>query len=156
MANNISDETPEVFMNYDECLFLKAEAYALTGDFANAEVAFKAAITANMENKGVASADIETYLAQFDFPQNEEAAQELVLTEKWVASYLTTVEPRFDWIRTGYPKFDFVKAHLELANTTTMPRRLLYPQDAVDRNPNTPTNNGLNEFDKGGVFWDAK
>jgi hypothetical protein len=156
LANNVSDETPETFMTYSECLFLKAEAYVLIHNWANAETAFKEAITANMTAKGVAEVDITTYLAQFTFPQNEEAAQELVITEKWVASYLTTPEPRFDWIRTGYPKLIFTDAHLDCANTTTMPRRILYPQDAVDRNPNTPSNNGLNEFAKGGVFWDAK
>jgi hypothetical protein len=156
MANNVTDETPETFMNYSECLFLKAEAYVLLGNFSAAETAFKAAVTANMKEKGIADDAISTYLAQFTFPLSEEAAQELVITEKWVASYLTTVEPRFDWIRTGYPKLVFTDAHLDCANATTMPRRYLYPQDAVDRNPNTPSNNGLNEFAKGGVFWDAK
>ena len=156
MANNVSDETPETMMTYAECLFLKAEAYVLLGNFSDAETAFKAGVTANMTAKGVASEDITTYLAQFTFPQNEEAAQELVITEKWVAAYLTTPEPHFDWIRTGYPKLVFTDAHLDCANTTTMPRRLLYPQDAVDRNPNTPSNSGLNVFAKGGIFWDAK
>lgn len=156
LANNISDETPETFMTYAECLFLKAEAYVLSGNYPEAETAFKDAVTANMLDKGIAASDIATYLAQFTFPTTEEAAQELVITEKWVASYLTTAEPRFDWIRTGYPRLNFSQAHLELANTTTMPRRFLYPQDAVDRNPNTPSNSGINEFAKGGVFWDAK
>ncbi len=156
MANTVSDETPETFMNYAECLFLKAEAYVLLHNYDAAETALKDAITVNMTEKGVAEADITTYLSHITFPQSEEAAQELVITEKWVASYLTTAEPRFDWIRTGYPILDFTKAHLELANQTTMPRRYLYPQDAVDRNPNTPSNNGIDEFAKGGIFWDAK
>ncbi|MHC1704508.1 MAG: SusD/RagB family nutrient-binding outer membrane lipoprotein [Tenuifilaceae bacterium] len=156
MANNISDETPETLMNYVECLFLKAEAYVLLNQWVNAENAFKAAVTESMMTRGVANADITTYLAQFTFPTTEEAAQRMVITEKWVASYLTTAEARFDWIRTGYPILDFNSAHLVLANATTMPRRYLYPQESVDRNPNTPTNAGLNEFAKGGVFWDAK
>jgi hypothetical protein len=143
-------------MNYAECLFLKAEAYVLLHNYDAAETALKDAITVNMTEKGVAETDITTYLSHITFPQSEEAAQELVITEKWVASYLTTAEPRFDWIRTGYPILDFTKAHLELANQTTMPRRYLYPQDAVDRNPNTPSNNGIDEFAKGGIFWDAK
>ena len=156
LANNITDETPETFMNYAECLFLKAEAYALLGNYPDAETAFEAAVTANMTDKGVTASEITTYLSQFTFPSTEEAAQELIITEKWVASYLTTSEARFDWIRTGYPILDFSKAHVDVANTTTMPRRFLYPQDAVDRNPNTPSNNGINEFAKGGIFWDAK
>lgn len=156
LANNVTDETPETFMNYSECLFLKAEAYVLLHNWSAAETAFKDAVTAHMESKGIGASAITTYLAQFTFPQEEEAAQKMVITEKWVASYLTTTEARFDWIRTGYPILKFADAHLECANATTMPRRYLYPQDAVDRNPNTPSNSGLNEFAKGGVFWDAK
>ena len=156
MANNVTDETPETFMNYSECLFLKSEAYVLLHKWAEAETAFKDAVTANMESKGIGASAITTYLAQFTFPQDEEAAQKMVLTEKWVASYLTTTEARFDWIRTGYPTLVFTNASVDIANPNTMPRRYLYPQDAVDRNPNTPTNSGLNEFAKGGVFWDAK
>lgn len=156
LANNISDETPETMMNYAECLFLKAEAHVLLGQYENAESALIDAITANMEGKGISAASIKTYTDNITMPQTEEEAQKLVITEKWVASYCTTAEPRFDWIRTGYPVLDFSKAHLDVANATTMPRRFLYPQDAVDRNPNTPSNSTINEFAKGGIFWDAK
>jgi hypothetical protein len=148
---------PDHIMLYSESEFLKAEAYALKGQWSEAETAMKAGITADMEYKGVPSGDITTYLAQpaLTMPTNEEAAQEMIIVQKYITNIYYTVESYFDFIRTGYPKLDFEYAINNVYNTNTFPRRFPYPLDEVEKNPSVTALGQPDWFAKG-TTWDTK
>lgn len=147
---------PDMFMMYSENLFLKAEAYALKGQYPQAETAMKAGVRADMEYHGVAEADIVSYLAQpaLTMPTSIEAAQELVMTQKYIANAFETTESYFDFIRTGYPKLDFTTIN-QVINTNTFPRRNPYPPDELEKNPSINVLGQPDYFLKG-VAWDTK
>jgi hypothetical protein len=148
---------PDHIMVYAETRFLTAEAYVLKGQWALAETAMKAGIRADMEYMGVPEADITTYLAQpsLTMPTNEEAAQELIIGQKYIANIYETNETYFDFIRTGYPDFDFAYAITNVYNTTTFPRRFPYPLDELEKNPSIAALGQPDWFEKG-TTWDAK
>jgi len=146
---------PDHVITYHECKFIEAEAYALKSDYTNCQTALDAAITADMTWEGVPADSITAYLAQpeLDVPTNVEDAQKLVIEQKYIANVFETRTMYFDWIRTGYPVIDFEYAILNVDNTETFPRRLLYPQEEFDKNENVPPL--PNVFDKG-TSWDNK
>jgi len=117
----------------------------------------KAGIRADMEYMGVPEADILAYLAQpsLTMPTNEEAAQELIIGQKYIANIYETMESYFDFIRTGYPKLDFTYAITNVANPNTFPRRFPYPLDELERNPSVAAVGQPNWMVKG-TTWDAK
>jgi hypothetical protein len=147
---------PDMIMMYSECLFLKAEAYALKGEYASAQTALKAAVRADMEYHGVSEEDIVTYLAQpsLTLPSGVEGAQELIITQKYIANTFETTESYFDFIRTGYPKLDFTIIN-QVINTNTFPRRNPYPPDEIEKNPAIAAI-GQPDYFKKGVSWDTK
>lgn len=148
---------PDHIMLYSETQFLKAEAYALKGQWTNAENAMKDGIRADMEYMGVATADIDAYLAQpeLTMPTAEEAAQELIIGQKYLANIYETNESYFDFIRTGYPKFDFVYAITNVYNENTFPRRFPYPLDEIEKNPSIAAL-GQPDWLTWGTSWDKK
>ena len=148
---------PDQIMLYSETEFLKAEAYALKGQWALAETAMKAGIRADMEYMGVLDADITTYLAQpsLTMPTTEEAAQELIIGQKYLANIYETNETYYDFIRTGYPKLDFAYAITNVYNTNTFPRRFPYPLDEVEKNPSISAL-GQPDWFQMGTSWDKK
>lgn len=153
----ITYEYGDKIMQYAECLFLKAEALALKSDFPNAQIAFDAGVTADMLYHGVAQAEIDAYLAQAEFtmPTNVEDAQKLVITEKYMANVFETYESYYDFIRTGYPEFDFSYAIEGIINTNTFPRRYSYPTDEIEKNEFIKAIGQPEYFDYG-VSWDTK
>jgi hypothetical protein len=148
---------PDQIMLYSETQFLKAEAYALKSQWVNAETAMKAGIIADMEYMGVPSEDITAYLAQpkLTMPTSEEAAQELIIGQKYIANVYETMESYFDFIRTGYPKLDFEYAIENVYNTNTFPRRFPYPLDELEKNPAIAAL-GQPDWFKMGTSWDKK
>lgn len=148
---------PDMIMVYHECLFHKAEAYAVKADYPNCQIALDAAVTASMEFMGVDAADIAAYLAQamLDVPTNVEDAQKLVIEQKYIANVYQTYESYFDFIRTGYPEFDFVNSIENVANANTYPRRYMYPQSEIDKNPNVQAV-GQPDYLNWGTSWDKK
>ncbi|TRZ45086.1 SusD/RagB family nutrient-binding outer membrane lipoprotein [Robertkochia solimangrovi] len=153
----LSMSYPDHVMLYAETQFLRAEAYALKGDWAMAEEAMKAGARADMEYIGVAEADITTYLAQssLDMPADEEGAQKLIIEQKYIADVFRTGETYLDYVRTGYPEFDFDYMLQNVFNTETYPRRFPYPLNEVERNPNVSAVGQPDWFAKG-TTWDAK
>ncbi|MDM8004046.1 MAG: SusD/RagB family nutrient-binding outer membrane lipoprotein [Bacteroidota bacterium] len=147
---------PDMIMMYSENLFLQAEANALKGQYGPAETAMKAGIRADMEYHGVAEADIVAYLAkpELTMPTNIEAAQELILTQKYIANTFETTESYFDFIRTGYPKLDFTTIN-QVINTNTFPRRNPYPPDEIEKNPSVAAL-GQPDYFRKGTAWDTK
>ncbi|MBE0677106.1 MAG: SusD/RagB family nutrient-binding outer membrane lipoprotein [Bacteroidales bacterium] len=152
-----TQDYPDIIMMYHECLFLKAEAYALKGDYPNCQLALNAAVRADMEFHSVDEADIVTYLAQptMVVPTNVEGAQRLVMEQKYIANVYETYESYFDIIRTGYPTFDYDYAIENVANANTYPRRYMYPLDEMDKNPNISAI-GQPDYLVRGTSWDRK
>ena len=146
---------PFIIMRYHETLFLKAEAYALKGEWANAKLAMDAAIRADMEFEGVPEGEIDTYLAQaiLDMPEDEEQAQKLIMEQLYMASVWENMpEVYFNFLRTGYPAFDYSYAWFNPISVSP-PRRLPYPDAEHELNPNAPSMpNVFND----GVTWDNK
>ena len=145
-------------MLYHEGLFVKAEAYALKGEYANCQTALDAAITADMMYEGVAGADITTYLAQpaLTVPTNIEGAQKLVIEQKYIAMVYETYESYFDFIRTGYPVLDFENSIQNAADYNTFPRRYMYPTEEIDKNPNIQALGQATDYLERGTAWDRK
>ncbi len=148
---------PDHVMLYSETQFLKAEAYALKAQWADAETAMKAGIRADMEYMGVPANSITTYLTQpsLTMPTTEEAAQELIIGQKYISNIYKTLESYFDFIRTGYPKLNFAYAILNVSNIITFPRRFPYPLDEVEKNPSIKALGQPDWFNKG-TSWDMK
>ncbi len=148
---------PDFIMTYAETRFLKAEAYVFKGQWDLAEAAMKDGARADMEYIGVPVDEIEIYLAQpsMDMPTNEEDAQELVINQKYLAGVYRTMEAYFDYIRTGYPQFDFDYMIENVYNKNTFPRRFPYPADEIERNPHVAEIGQTDWFAKG-TTWDNK
>ena len=148
---------PDFIITYHECKFMEAEAYALKGDYPNAKIAMDEAVRADMLLEGVDEADITTYLAQAELamPSDIELAQELIVNQKFIANVFETRSMYFDWVRTGYPVIDFDYAIQNVENTVTFPRRLTYPQDEMDKNPNIQAL-GQPDYALKGTSWDNK
>ncbi|MDX2415354.1 MAG: SusD/RagB family nutrient-binding outer membrane lipoprotein [Bacteroidales bacterium] len=148
---------PDYIMLYAENLFLKAEAHALRGEWVDAETAMKAGVTADMEFLGVHADSIAAYIAQpaLTLPTDEEGAQEVIIIQKYLANIYKTKESYFDYIRTGYPDFDFLYAIQDATTGVTFPRRYMYPLDEIDKNPHI---SAIGQSDPllGGTTWDAK
>lgn len=137
-----------------EAKFLQAEAYVFKAQWVDAQTAFEEGIKASMSANGITGATVDTYIAQFlPFPTTEEAAQELVITQKYLAMYLRTAEPWFDFLRTGYPQLDWAGSIDGLANPHP-PYRYMYSNEVRTNDPNCPTEIIDPAVNK--VFWDAK
>ena len=152
-----SKDYPDFIMTYAETLFLKAEAYVFKAQFDLAEEAMKAGTRADMEYMDVPEEDIAAYLDQesLDMPTTEEAAQELVIKQKYLANVYRTMESYYDYIRTGYPDFDFDYMIENVYNVNTFPRRFPYPADEIEKNPNV-AEIGQKDWFKKGTTWDNK
>lgn len=148
---------PDYIMKYSECLFLKAEAYAFKGEWANAQAAMIDGITADMEYHGIEQDSIDKYLAQpaLILPADEESAQEIIITQKYLANIYVTKESYFDYVRTGYPDFDFLYAIQDATTGVTFPRRYQYPLAEIDKNEFIKAI-GQTDPLKFGTTWDAK
>lgn len=98
-----SANSPVPFITFAEIKFLEAEAAVISGDKARAVAAYTAAITANMKKLGVATADIDTYLAQTSVATTEgDITLQRIMEQKYIAMY-TQVESWSDWRRTEFP-----------------------------------------------------
>jgi hypothetical protein len=146
---------PTVLMAYAECKFVEAEAQLFVGNLPGANLAFKAGIRADLERLGIAQADIDAYIATLTLPNNEEAAQEMIINQKYLANFMGTCEPEFDHVRTGYPKFDY-PANMNDVGSRTMPRKLPHPEMEKVTNKNCPTYIGTPQSPQNRVWWDTK
>jgi hypothetical protein len=137
-----------------EMKFLQAEAYVFKANWTAAQAAFEAGIRASMTANAITGTVVDDYIAQFlPFPQTEEAAQELVITQKYLALYCRTAEPWFDYLRTGYPALDWAGSINDPVNSHP-PYRYMYPTEVRTDDPNCPAGVIDPAVDK--VFWDAK
>ncbi|MFT3824835.1 MAG: SusD/RagB family nutrient-binding outer membrane lipoprotein [Chitinophagaceae bacterium] len=131
---------------YSEVLFSVAEAYKLgwitgSADDVNAAAKYTAAVTASFNEQGITDAvAISNYIGQAGVVYNSANAIKLILTQKWIASYMGYgYEAWTDWRRTGYPELTVTPN----AYTTPkiIPRRQGYP--LTERDLNTDNYNAV-------------
>jgi len=115
-------------VNYTEALFLKAEATHVISGAAAAQPIYQDGVRKHMEKVGVATADINSYLAARG-TLNSTNALRLIMEEKAISNFLNA-ENFTDWRRTGFPTITKVKNAL-----TDIPRRVLYPNSEITANP---------------------
>jgi hypothetical protein len=139
------------FVTYDEAKSLEAEAYLWKGQFDNAQVALHEAITVNMTRLGVDPSEIDSYIAGLgDLPADFEAAQRMIIEEKYILNFLST-EVWNDYRRTGYPPLS--AADIDNPTYNNIPLRFMYAADVKQNNPqNEPEVNWLTDP----VWWDKK
>jgi hypothetical protein len=136
---------PVYFTTYEEMQFLKAEAILRsTGDIVGAQAAFRAGITANMERLGVSPDSAAVYIAaNGTLPLVVADAIAKVAYEEDIALYLNP-EAFTLYRRTGAPALTPVAG-------SSVPRRLLYPQNEYSNNAaNTPSATLFAPT----IFWD--
>jgi len=137
-------------LTFAEYNFIRAEAALRFASPGVAQAFYTAGITASMEDAGVASGAITTYLAANGILTGTPAQQlEQIINEKYVANYAVIVEPWTDWRRTGYPASIVPPSN---AVVQFVPRSLYYPQSEIDLNPNAKQKSGLNTR----IFWDTR
>ncbi len=131
--------SPMPMISYAEVKFIEAEAKLLTGDDPGAEQALEEAITANMEQLGIASDDYQGYVAgygNFTGMTTMEEKLEHLINEKYFALYAQS-EPEIwsDYRRTGFPALTPVPGGDHGLNPGgQIPRRFIYPSDEQSTN----------------------
>ncbi len=108
--------------------FIMAECELATGSAGVALIRLNDVIQPGLEAKfGLAA----NSLPRYDTALTGDAALAAIMTEKYKAMFLN-MQIWSDWRRTGYPVFN------ETSGGKPIPRRLLYSQDELNINPNTP------------------
>lgn len=122
-----SIDFPSYLMTYSELLFIRAEAEqrGWYGSISDAASTYNKAIAASMEQWGVNSSDINSYLALADVQYNATNWKKYIGEQKHIALYLQGGNAWSEWRRLDYPVLVFPDAGL--TNTTEIPRRFFYP-----------------------------
>src|SRR5215208_4364844 len=154
-----SANSPSIIMTYAELLFIKAEAAErglIVGDPA---ALYEEAITASMEQWGIAAGDITDYLAQSKVAyKGGPAGLQQIAYEKWVALYNNETEAYAEWRRLDYP----VLVPGPNQQPSLIPTRLPYPDIENSLNAEnlaaaeTAQGSAENTTIKGRVWWDTK
>ena len=155
-------EYPGVLLTYSEVEFLLAEAAARgIAVGGTPETHYNAAITASMQDWGVAAADITTYLARTDVAYATATGtwQQKIGEQSWIALYNRGFEA---W--TSYRRLDFPVLHVPTVTyedadgpITVVPRRYSYPGAEETLNA-TNLNAAVAKLGSNGtskrIFWD--
>jgi len=152
LSETITAADQSVYLiTFEEAKALEAEAYLWKGQHDNAQVALREAINANMLRLGIDQSDIDAYVAGMgDLPADFEAAQKMIIEEKYVLNFLST-EVWNDYRRTGYPVLS--AADIDNPTYNTIPLRFMYPADVKQNNSlNEPDVNWLSDP----LWWDNK
>lgn len=127
----ITPTFPSLLQTYSEVLFLQAEAAARGWLGGNAEQIYREAITASMEQWGVAEADIDAYLAQPDIAFEADNFRKSIGDQKWLALYLQGMEAWAEWRRLDFPE---LLPAPDAAAGRDIPRRKGYPLTEITLN----------------------
>jgi hypothetical protein len=163
---NGAADTPQRLLTFYARKFLEAEL-ALTGvSNGDARAAFEEAMYASFDkvNEIAAAAGapllgdsvimdyVDKVLARYDAADNT-GKLEHIMTQKWIATYGFGLDAYTDYRRTGFPRLH--NASTDNLNVTSSnrlyPVAFPYPQDELDRNPNSP---GQRNITTDRVFWD--
>lgn len=141
---------------YFELLFIEAEAAFRLGNLPRAAAAHNAAVKEQMELvvADITDPRIATYLATYASETDATITMEKIMTEKWKAMFTMEEETWTDMRRHdfSYPSWITIpKKDDGTPIASEFIRRLLYPQDELDKNPqNVPEVTGI--FER--VWWD--
>jgi hypothetical protein len=142
----ITPSSPSDLMSYAEVLLLGAEAAELGWAVgAAADVLYQDGITASMEQYGIASADITTYLAQpaLAYATGTYAGLDAIHVQKWLALFLAGPEVFSEMRRVGWDwttdaattGLDLVPAEGSVLGAGEFPQRLYLPPNEQLTNP---------------------
>jgi hypothetical protein len=144
-----------------ESLFLQAEALfnginiGTTPEFATAQLAYEAGITASFESLGLTDAQASAYYAQalnnvsYTASTNKETA---IITQKWASlNGLFNLEAYNDYRRTGVPVLPSSVDPSAIAST--LPKRILYPTSELSTNPANIAKQGTISPITSKIFW---
>ena len=138
-----SINSPVVLMSYVEVKFIEAESHLqkTTPDEAAAKAALDEAVSASFL-KITGSPVPAAYQAELDAAwAAADDKLEVLISEKYIATYSQSLIPWNDYRRTGYPDLEVVPNGVNAFNSNgQIPRRLPYPQEERLLNPsNIPT-----------------
>lgn len=133
------EDAPLNVVSYADQKFTEAEARLIVSGAAAADAPYREGIRANMEKLGVASGDIDAYLAARPNLSTVANPLEEIITEKYIANFLK-VEPWNDWRRTGYP---VIPAPVPNAVLPGIPQRIRTPGSELSNNINQVTATGI-------------
>lgn len=130
-------DSPVELMTYSELMFIAAEAYHQSGDYANAKAYIIKGITSSINKymgldadyDAAASAWLAAKIASYTGTVDSPSLQEII-QQKYVADYLQP-ESFVDYRRTGFPV-------LTAVNSRGIPDRYPYGHSDVLYNENTP------------------
>lgn len=157
----ITATDPVYFFTEHESLFLQAEAAARGYGTGDAATLYNEAVTASFDMYGESAAAFIGTGGVYEYPAGTQAQKvESIIMQKWVANArVNGLESWFDHLRTGFPIENddpntFVLGELNYpVNGVTggrYPRRYLFPDREVSRNPNTPAQKDIHTE----VWWD--
>ncbi len=142
-----SADSYNYIVNYEEALFLKAEATFIVSGSLAATPVYLEAVKTNLAKLGLSltSADVLAFLADRGTLTDDNAIR-LIMEEKSTANFLN-IENWADWRRTGYPAISKVPNAL-----SDIPRRFLYPQSELISNPQPGQAAKMTDR----LWWDAQ
>lgn len=131
-------------LTYAEQKFIEAECLMQTSGPASAHAAYLEAVTTSFGEAGISSG-LSDYLAQATVdPGADNLSMKEIMIQKYIALFADP-ESFNDWRRTGIPELT--------PNTgSEVPRRLPYSQNEILQNPNNPSPDDIDMFDR--VWWD--
>jgi hypothetical protein len=152
-----------------ESYFLQAEAIVRGWGAGSAKTEYDNGISASLEKFGIAGAD-SIYgpggVYEFEPGKSMESQIEKIIVQKWIA--LANSQSLETWIeqgRTHYPELsiapvtdtaNYVSGRWTVSvNNVTgnkLPKRLLFPESEIKRNPNTPALKPITDK----IWWDTK
>lgn len=146
---------PSVMMDYAEVLFLRAEAAARGWTAEDPAALYRAGIRASMERHGIASGDIDAYLAQ---PEVAYTGLRSIYMQKWIALYGNGPEQFASWRRqtVGGQRVPYLTPSPG-AQVQQVPLRVFYPAQEQSTNQENwaaavAANGGATLYDKP-VWW---
>jgi len=144
---------PVYFMSLAELEFLQAEAYVRLDEMTKATAHYNAGVTAAFTRWGKNAAPFIANEGKYVFKLGSEQSMiEQIIVQKWIAAVRCQAWDSFyDQNRTGFPRVSTVEAespnyvpgyYTASVNSSLpgnkLPRRLAYPKNSSDFNPNTP------------------
>ena len=152
---------PVYLFTTSESLFLQAEAAARGYGTGDAKALYDQAVIAAFLRLGEDGSSFVAASGAYEYPDaSAEENIEAIMMQKWVSNArVNGLEAWFDHLRTGYPVENtngatFVSGQLNYpVNGVTggqFPRRYLFPDREVARNPNTPDQKDIHTA----VWWD--
>lgn len=121
--------------------FILAEAALMLGTPGDPQALYEEGIRASMTLAGVTTAEIDAYFAanptEVTLTGTNEEKLAQIITQKYIAWCGNGAEAWNDWRRTGYPTLEV--SQNALGEDGTIPARLPYPTNEIERNPNIPT-----------------